>query len=180
MTLKLSSKRKRQILKLYTEFHTVYGKYKRKDGRKIVILYNGEKRSARQYAKVKLEIKIKRRLRKNEEVDHKDNNFRNDKFSNLQVLTGSQNRRKSTLGTARALGFKQSEDHKRNGDKNGKSFLTNKQVKKCRNLFYKGLVTRKYLQKKYKITDRTLRNILNGTTYVNAGGKLSSFSRKKA
>jgi hypothetical protein len=37
---------------LYGNAFKVYGPYKRKDGRKIVILYDSVKRTARQYARV--------------------------------------------------------------------------------------------------------------------------------
>jgi hypothetical protein len=78
---------RKRILKLYPEFHTIYGPYLRKqDGRRIVILSDGIRKSARQYAKVKLEAELNRRLSHGEEVDHKDNDFTNDKISNLQVL----------------------------------------------------------------------------------------------
>jgi hypothetical protein len=88
MKLKL----KKKILKLYPDYYSVYGPYIRSDGRKIVILYDGWKRTARQYAKVKLEVKLGRRLLKGEEVDHIDNDFTNNKYSNLQVLSTKQNR----------------------------------------------------------------------------------------
>ncbi len=92
---KTAEKVKHKVLALYLNITKIYGPYDRADGRKVVILYDGEKRSARQYAKIKLEVKLGRRLKPGEEVDHKDGNFRHNKFSNLQVLSGIENRRKS-------------------------------------------------------------------------------------
>jgi hypothetical protein len=93
---------KQQILQLYPEFKNVYGPYIRgQDKRKIVILYDGEKRSARQYAKVLLETKIGRRLVDNETVDHKDEDFSNDDPGNLQILTRSQNISKGVVRVVR-------------------------------------------------------------------------------
>lgn len=82
---------------LYGPSFKVYGPYRRKDGRKIVILYDGVKRSGRQYARIKLEIKLGRFLGPDEEVDHKDGNFRNDKFRNLQLLSSTKNRKKQQV-----------------------------------------------------------------------------------
>ena len=80
------------VLALYKEFHTLYGPYVRKDGRKIVVLYDGHRRSARQLAKVLLEVKLGRRLLSGEEVDHKDGDFTNDSPQNLQLLSVTANR----------------------------------------------------------------------------------------
>lgn len=83
----MDEKEKEQILKLYPEFKNIYGPYKRKnDGRKVVILYDGNKRSARQYAKVRLECKLNRRLINEEEVNHKDRDKTNDDYDNLEVV----------------------------------------------------------------------------------------------
>lgn len=79
------------ILKLYPEYHTVYGPYVRPDKRKIIILYDGTKRSARQYAKILLELKLGRRLVNDETVDHIDRDFTNDAPDNLRVLSRSDN-----------------------------------------------------------------------------------------
>ena len=87
----------RTILELYPNFHTVYGPYTRKDGREIVILYDGKRRSARQYARVLLEVKLKRRLTERETVDHIDGNFNNNEISNLQVLSRVENAAKSAV-----------------------------------------------------------------------------------
>jgi len=84
-----------KILSLYPEFHKVYGPYTRKDNRKVVILYDGKKRSARQYGKVLLEVQLQRRLTKDEEVDHENEICSDDTITNLQTLTPAENRRKS-------------------------------------------------------------------------------------
>jgi len=87
---------KRKILNIYTEFKTVYGPYTRKeDGRNIVILYDGKKRSARQFAKVKLEAKLGRKLNEDEEVDHVNDIITDDRVFNLQILSPFDNRSKS-------------------------------------------------------------------------------------
>ena len=87
---------KEKALLLYPEFHTVYGPYYRKeDNRSILIFYDGVRRSAKQYAKIKLEIKLGRKLTKNEEVDHIDGNVQNDRFSNLQALSSFANKSKA-------------------------------------------------------------------------------------
>ena len=78
---------KKAVLALYPEFHTIYGPYLRKDGRHVVILYDGKRRSARQLAKVRLEVSLNRRLIDDETVDHVDNNVGNDSVDNLQVLS---------------------------------------------------------------------------------------------
>ena len=93
----ISESNKQKVLALYPEFHNIYGPYLRKDGRKIVILYDGKRRSARQLAKVKLEVKIGRRLLDGEEVDHVDGDFTNDVMRNLQLLSSKANLSKQQL-----------------------------------------------------------------------------------
>lgn len=80
---------------MYGQAIRIYGPYTRKDGRKIVILYDGVNRSARQLAKVKLEIHLGRLLRKGEEVDHEDEDKTNDHISNLRPITSTKNRQKA-------------------------------------------------------------------------------------
>lgn len=160
-----------KILELYPEYHTVHGPYVRKtDRRKIVILYAGTRRTTRLLAKVKLEIKIGRRLRGKETVDHKDEDPTNDCYSNLQVLSRAENASKSSIGNTYALGFKQSKEQKRNGDKNGKAQLTNKQVRMYRKLFNASKIRRKEICVQSGLSDRSIRNMLRGVSYVEAGG----------
>jgi hypothetical protein len=88
---------KDKILNLYPEFNNIYGPYKRKsDDRKIVILSDGDKKTARQYAKVLLEVKLGRRLKNDEVVDHIDEDPTNDEITNLQLLTHSENAKKKS------------------------------------------------------------------------------------
>lgn len=109
--------------KLYGTNLVVYGPYKRKqDGRRIVVIYDGTRRITKLYAKVKLEIKIGRILSKDETVDHIDKNPFNDKFSNLRMLSREKNARRSALNNKNCLGFKQSEEQKRNGEKKWNGF----------------------------------------------------------
>lgn len=50
------------------------------------------------YSKYLMCVKEKRLLTKQEEVDHKDGNKRNDTLDNLQILTGQANRKKQATG----------------------------------------------------------------------------------
>lgn len=80
---------KNLISRLYNGIHTIYGPYIAKDNRRRVILYDGLRRITRQYAKLKMEIKLGRRISSNETVDHMDRDTLNDKYTNLQILDRS-------------------------------------------------------------------------------------------
>lgn len=82
---------KNKVLELYPEFNKLYGPYLQKDGRKRVVLFDGERRSSRLLAKVLLEVKLGRRLTPEETVDHRDEDASNDDPDNLQSLTQSDN-----------------------------------------------------------------------------------------
>jgi hypothetical protein len=85
-----------QVQKLYPKVKAVYGPYTRKqDGRAIVILYDGDKRTAKLLAKIRLEIKLNRCLSRDETVDHKDDDITNDTEDNLQLLSRVENAKKS-------------------------------------------------------------------------------------
>ena len=93
----MKAKLKNKILYLYGRKTKIYGPYVRKiDGRKIIVLVTVKKHITKLYAKVKLEVKLKRILSYKETVDHIDENSHNDKFSNLQLLSRSENARKSS------------------------------------------------------------------------------------
>ena len=89
---------KKRILRLYPDYRSIYGPYIRKqDGRTIIVLYDGERRTTRLLAKVKLEVKLGRLLINDETVDHKDRDVTNDFYDNLQVLSRASNAFKSAL-----------------------------------------------------------------------------------
>ncbi len=74
-------------------------KQKHADGRRRMFMYNplsGKRRSIT-LARYRMSVMLGRKLRKDEEVDHKDDDFTNDRRSNLQILTPAQNRRKEHL-----------------------------------------------------------------------------------
>jgi len=76
----------------------IYGPYIRKeDGRKIIIEYDGKKRTGKLYAKYLLEKKLNRKLNKEEEVDHIDGDKTNDDINNLRCLTGTKNRQLAAI-----------------------------------------------------------------------------------
>lgn len=92
----LTKQQIKKILALYSDFKTVYGPYQREsDKRNIIVLYDGEKRTARQLARVLLEVKLGRFLTKDETVDHINEDFLDDRLSNLRVLSREENARRS-------------------------------------------------------------------------------------
>ncbi len=93
----MNEKKQKKILALYPEFFSVYGPYERKDGRRIIVLYDGNKRLTKQYARVKLECVLGRRLENDEDVDHIDGDFSNDRKSNLQVINHIEHKKKDVI-----------------------------------------------------------------------------------
>ncbi len=167
---------KNEILKLYPEYDTITGPYyNKKDGRTRISLRSRETKTGtmRQLAKPLLEIKLGRRLVGDETVDHKDENKANDDPDNLQVLSRSENARKGALGNKFCVGYKHLEEHKRNGEKNGQALISNDEVRKIRNDFFENNISRQEIISKTKMTDRTVRNMLSGLSYKNAGGAIS-------
>ena len=169
------------LFNIYPEYDKLYGPYQRKtDNRAIVLLRNTvtRKQYMLQYARLLLELKINRKLIAPETVDHIDGDPLNDHIDNLQVLTLSENARKSSLGNKHCLGYKQKEEQKRSGSKNGKAMFTNEEIIKIRTDFVNLTETKESLISKLQISRRTLENILKGTSYINAGGPLSIFRVK--
>lgn len=160
---------KSKILGLYPEFKDIYGPYSRKDGRRIVILYDGDRRSARQLAKVRLEVALGRRLVGRETVDHVDEDFRNDDPSNLQLLSRSENSRKSSLGNTHSLGRIVPEEERSYGEKNSRALLTNSQVEAFRHDFSSGIKSKSDIIEETGMSDKAVRNFLYGSSYKDAG-----------
>lgn len=86
------------LLKLYPKYDSVLGPYKRKDGRKHIVLNDssaakGEKGKTKtiSYPKAIMECRLGRRLLKDETVDHDDDDFTNNSKKNLQIMSRSNN-----------------------------------------------------------------------------------------
>jgi len=75
----------------------IYGPYLNCQGRKHIILVDPASNVKRttQYARWLIELKVGRQLINDETVDHIDGDFTNDSISNLQILSRSDNIRKS-------------------------------------------------------------------------------------
>lgn len=70
--------------------YTLYGPYKRKDGREHVILKKQNKRKTVSYPKYLMEVYLDRYLEKNETVDHIDRDITNNSIDNLRVIRRSE------------------------------------------------------------------------------------------
>lgn len=74
----------------------VYGPYPRKDGRKHVVIVHADGRHQTiSYPKWLMEQHLRRKLEPWETVDHINDDFTDDRLSNLQVLSRGDNVRKS-------------------------------------------------------------------------------------
>ena len=72
----------------------IYGPYKRKDGRKHVVLVEGKNKKTVSYPRWLMANHLGRDLLSTETIDHIDNDFTNDSIDNLQLLTLEENVRK--------------------------------------------------------------------------------------
>lgn len=79
--------------------YTVNGPYLREDGRKHVCLVHTvtRKKLTVSYPKYKVELKIGRLLKDNEEIHHKDGDFRNNEWSNLEIKNCTLHRREHNI-----------------------------------------------------------------------------------
>lgn len=160
---------KSSILALYTEYDRVTGPYTRaSDQRKVVALTGYKKTTTRQLAKVRLEVMLGRRLIEGETVDHKDENHRNDEPQNLQLLSKSENSRKSSIGNKHSLGRKIPEDQRRKGENNSRSLISNENVECYRLAFAKGAISKSEIMSQTGMSEKSVRNFLYGDTYSDA------------
>ena len=81
----------------------VYGPYTRKDGRAVVIHYDGTTRRTQSYPRYLMEEFLGRDLNEWEHVDHISNDCTDNRIENLQILTPAENTRKSAKGAEMAL-----------------------------------------------------------------------------
>lgn len=68
---------------------TIYGPYKRKDGREHVIIRENGKNKTVSYPKYLMECHLGRFLKDDETIHHKDGNVTNNDISNLEVINRS-------------------------------------------------------------------------------------------
>jgi hypothetical protein len=68
----------------------VYGPYTRKDGRKHVVLWNGETTQTVSYPRYIMEAHLGRKLEEWETVDHINRDFTDDRIENLRLVGRSQ------------------------------------------------------------------------------------------
>lgn len=112
---------------------TVYGPYERDDGRKHVIIYNFNKgiRRTVSYPKYLMEQRLGRKLKPNETVHHKNEDFSDDSPENLEVKTRADHSRLHAIkysefkivkckvcGKKYKLNRTQQSDHFRNRNRN--------------------------------------------------------------
>lgn len=166
----MDKKEKQSILELYPEYTQVTGPYVRKSDRRAIVALTGHKKTTtRQLAKVRLEVKLGRRLQNDETVDHKDEDHTNDDPNNLQLLTKSDNSRKSAIGNKYSLGRVVPEEKKLHGDLNVKALLSNSDVEKLRQDFSNGVKSKTDIMKETNMSDKAVRNFLYGDSYKTAG-----------
>ena len=64
----------------------IYGPYKRKDNREhVIIIFPDKSRKTISYPKFLMEIKLNKKLKDNETIDHKDCDFSNNNWNNLEI-----------------------------------------------------------------------------------------------
>lgn len=163
----------RQIRSLYGSRSRVVGPYLwRKARRYVVDVYYDGRKHTMLLARLRLEIKLRRRLLPGETVDHVDGDCTNDNPDNLQPLSLADNARK-------ALGVKNLQDThewmrtttgrselsaRSSGVKNGNARLTETQVFELRSRErYYGCV-RDWMEE-FSVSRKTIQNVLNWITY---------------
>jgi hypothetical protein len=75
----------------------VYGPYRRKDGRQIVIHYDGRHRRTQSYPRYLMEQELGRKLEPWEQVDHINNDPTDDRLDNFQILTPKEKKKKAAI-----------------------------------------------------------------------------------
>lgn len=140
----------------------IYGPYKRKEDGRWIIIVNGKTVS---YPKYLYETTHKVKLKDNETIDHVDENPDNNNINNLRILTRVYNASLGSRNNEYALGYKQTEEHKRSGAKNGMAKLTQEQVD-----FYRAEIKAKrklacIVAKELNVSLRTVQNFVNNKSF---------------
>ena len=165
---------------VYSEYDKVYGPYTRSDGRKHVVLVSHnedgsiKKKITVSYPKYLMEKKLNRYLVDDETVDHINEDKTFDEHHNLQILPRAENARKSAIGNKYLLGYKQTEEHKRSGEKNGMAKLTSDEVLNLRRKFTANELTKKEIRQITGMSEKGVYNILHGNSYSDVPEKCIS------
>lgn len=72
--------------------YKIYGPYQRKDLRRHIIIYNDSNRITISYPKFIMECKLKRLLKSNEEIHHKNGLEFDDRLDNYEIVNTSKHR----------------------------------------------------------------------------------------
>lgn len=128
---------------------------------------------------------IGRPLRKGETVDHIDNDCTNDSYSNVQLLSHSDNAAKKTEAHRNRLATLSKTDEARkinsfghSGELNAKSKLSNTQVALLRTRFKKEQDF-DALMEEVPFNAKSLYYCLTGKTYPDAGGPIFVFAPRR-
>lgn len=175
---------KEEIRKLYGPFYKVYGPYVRKqDGRQIVRIQSPGHKTTKLLAKVMLEIQHGRVLSKDETVDHIDENPLNDSFDNIQLLSLSENSRKSADGSS----IKKYREETpvevwrfhHVGSKNGNSKLSDSEVEYWRIKFHNNEVSIGDIERQTGLGRKTVENFIRGKSYETSPGPISKIKMRR-
>lgn len=157
---------------IYGADSVLYGPYTRKSNRRKIVVIKSSNGNLRTLllARLIIEISIGRKLIGDETVDHIDNNPLNDSLENLQVLTKSENSRKSAPPKPfENYLYNQIHAEKRSfnssGCQNGMAKFTVEEIVEMRSAErYYGMVSD--LMRKYNCSRKTIQNILNNKSYL--------------
>lgn len=160
------------LTKIYKSSIIVTNIFVRSDNRLMVTIKINNKFITNQYARFLLEIELGRCLTVDETVDHIDNDVTNDSISNLQLLSKSENSKKEMI-RRKSLNITYEISHelrmvrKHNflGEKNINAKFSDFEVIRYRKLVASNNITVKEIELETNISSRSIRNMLDGTTY---------------
>lgn len=98
------------------------------------------------------------------QINHKNGIKTDNRLSNLEVVTPSEN----ILHSFRVLGRKRQAPHHLRGEQSGRAKLTNSQADEIRELCRMRLMTHKQIAKKYNVSTSTVGGIVYNITYRGA------------
>lgn len=162
------------------------GPYIRKDNRKIIIIKIEGKWKTLSYPKFLMEKHLGRFLTDSETVDHINADFTDDRIENLQILSRSENARKSHIDGTAHKGPLNLSDEQRNersinvrGEKNPASKFTEKLVIELREKFKNREISAKDITQQYQVSEKTARSLLRGKTYGDVAGIVTAQDSKR-